>query len=520
MNHTLRRCSLIYALLGVVLLAMPEAVFAAVPQENILDGIIARFKDSSATWESRISGYATNLFWALNAISLAWGLGQQALRSADIPDVFSEVFRHIMFTGFHYWLLINGSSFSTYIINSLRQAAGAATGASSALGPSDVIDIGLNIAAKALDNFSALSPIDSLGFIFCCIVILICLALIAANMMIMLCAGWVLSYAGILFLGFGGSRWTSDMAINYYRTILSIGASLFTMTLLIGIGQSFMNDMANSMSADAPLMEMFVCLICAVVLLLLVDKLPQMVAGIVTGSMGGGFQGFGAGTGIAAAGLAVGAIGGMAAAAGAAATSAAGGVSAVKEAAALADMQMAQADGGLDTSSFDGGGSAGGSGQGGEGGGGGAASSGGQAGSSPSRASAGWISSFGSNLAKASSAQAMESLGGRVDAAIKNTFGGKVAERLAEQRAELAGGDDQVSEKSSGEEAGGDFGNSIGGSPAGDAAPTSAGGGGMIPEAFEESAFGESDTHGERNKSPDVSDLPPEMQSFVQGKNA
>ncbi len=30
-------------------------------------------------------------------------------------------------------------------------------------------------------------------------------------------------YAGVILLGFGGSKWTSDIAINYLRTVLSIG---------------------------------------------------------------------------------------------------------------------------------------------------------------------------------------------------------------------------------------------------------------------------------------------------------
>ncbi|MGS0066676.1 type IV secretion system protein, partial [Escherichia coli] len=35
---------------------------------------------------------------------------------------------------------------------------------------------------------------------------------------------WILLYAGVFFLGFGGSRWTSDMAINYYKTVLGLAA--------------------------------------------------------------------------------------------------------------------------------------------------------------------------------------------------------------------------------------------------------------------------------------------------------
>jgi P-type conjugative transfer protein TrbL len=67
-------------------------------------------------------------------------------------------------------------------------------------------------------------------------VILIILALISINMVLLLVSGWILAYAGIFFLGFGGSRWTSEIAINYYKTILGVAVSLFAMVLLVGIG--------------------------------------------------------------------------------------------------------------------------------------------------------------------------------------------------------------------------------------------------------------------------------------------
>ena len=44
-------------------------------------------------------------------------------------------------------------------------------------------------------------------------------ALVSVNMMLLLIGSWILAYAGIFFLGFGGARWTSDMALNYFRTV-------------------------------------------------------------------------------------------------------------------------------------------------------------------------------------------------------------------------------------------------------------------------------------------------------------
>jgi len=66
-------------------------------------------------------------------------------------------------------------------------------------------------------------------------VILIILALIGINMVLLLVSDWILAYAGTFFLGFGGSLWTSEIAINYYKTVFGVAVSLFAMVLLVGI---------------------------------------------------------------------------------------------------------------------------------------------------------------------------------------------------------------------------------------------------------------------------------------------
>ncbi|WP_446912199.1 type IV secretion system protein, partial [Klebsiella pneumoniae] len=83
------------------------------------------------------------------------------------------------------------------------------------------------------------SPGDSLAGILMAVAILVVLAIIGVNMLLLLASAWVLAYGGIFFLGFGGWRWTSDMAINYYKTVLGIAAQLMTMVFLIGIGKTF-----------------------------------------------------------------------------------------------------------------------------------------------------------------------------------------------------------------------------------------------------------------------------------------
>ncbi len=182
-------------------------------------------------------------------------------------------------------------------MNSMRQIAASASGLGSTLAPSGIVDIGFDIFFKVLDQSSVWSPVDSATGITLSAVILVILALTGVNMLLLLVSGWILTYAGVFFLGFGGTRWTSDMAINYYKTVLNIAAQLFTMVLLVGIGKSFVDEYYASMSVGISLKELGVMLVASICLLALVKTAPPMIGGL---AMGGGAHSLGSGFGAGA----------------------------------------------------------------------------------------------------------------------------------------------------------------------------------------------------------------------------
>ena len=328
-----------------VALYVGDAQAAPLNSSGLFDDILNRYNTAASGWAGVITDAASWLFWMLVTISMVWTFGMMALRKADIGEFFAELARFTIFTGFFWWLLTNAPHFASTIYASLRQVAGNATGLGNALSPSGIVDVGFEIFYKVMDQSSVWSPVDSMTGILMALAILIVLALIGVNMLLLLASGWMLAYAGIFFLGFGGSRWTSDIAINYYKTVLGIAAQLMAMVLLVGIGKTFLDDYYARMSAGVHLKEMAVMLIVCVILLALVNKIPPLIAGIITGSSigGGGIGNFGAGAALGAAGMAAGAAvtGGAALAAGsiAAGASAGGGAQAL-----MAAVQAGQAN--------------------------------------------------------------------------------------------------------------------------------------------------------------------------------
>jgi type IV secretion system protein TrbL len=298
-----KNVTLLFFLLWLALFSIEAQ--AAIDPNGVLDNALERYSTAAAGWSAIITQRASWLFWTLVVISMVWTFGFMALRKADIGEFFAEFIRFTIFTGFFWWLLTNGPTFANDIMRSLRNLGGNASGTGSELTPSGIVNIGLDIFFKVVDQSSLMAPVDSAVGIIVSAVILIILGLIGVNMLLLLVSSWILAYAGVFFLGFGGSRWTSDMAINYYKTVLNIAAQLFTMVLLVGIGKSFVDHYYNAMEVNINLKELGVMLIVSVVLLALVNKLPAMIGAL---AMGGGTyalgSGYGTGTAMGAAAVA------------------------------------------------------------------------------------------------------------------------------------------------------------------------------------------------------------------------
>lgn len=278
---------------ALTLMLLSSAAFAElayidpVTNQGVLDQVSQKFFNKAKSWHTALESAAIRLFWTLVLISMVWTFGMMALRKADIGDFFAEFTRFIIFTGFFFWLLTNavsGQNIAGSIIESMQMLGNQASG-QTGTGHGNIIDVGFQIFRLGYNNLNILSPIDSTLAIILSLIILVLLAVVAVNMLLLLISSWVLLYAGIFLLGFGGARWTTDFAINYFKTVLGIGIQLLVMTLIVGIGSDFLTNYYGKMSKTIMnFEELGVMLIFAVAFYFLVSKLPPMLAGIITGS--------------------------------------------------------------------------------------------------------------------------------------------------------------------------------------------------------------------------------------------
>jgi type IV secretion system protein VirB6/type IV secretion system protein TrbL len=426
------QASKIKFLLALIFAFAASPVFATINGDGLLNDVTNRFLTQSATWGGTITTYATWLFWVLATISMVWTFGLMALRKADIGEFFAEFVRFTVTTGFFWWLLSNGPTMAMAIINSLRQIGATAGGIPNVLTPSTPISIGFDIVKKAFTGLSWVHPIDNLAIVLVSAAVVVCMAVVAANVLIALVTAWVMAYAGTFILGFGGARWTSDMAISYFKAMLGIGLELMTMTLLIGIATSVIDGFYRDLDGSSVYELLLVFCVCAV-LALLINKIPGRVASLAGGGSGASV-GAGSVMGAAAMGAAAAATAGAALAAGA--TSMAGGAQALMAAFQKANAATSAGGGGADALMAAAGGAGGGdSGGGGSGGGSALASAMGDSGSGGGSTSAG----AGSSVNSASSSGGQSAASGSGSSASSSTNADSGASAGSDAKGEAKG---------------------------------------------------------------------------------
>lgn len=301
----------------VLLFIFVSQAYADTNPSGMLDSIVDGYKTHSHGWESTLRQYATSLFWILAGIEFTWTGIRLALRGADFSEWLAELTNLVLFIGFFFSLVLYSSEWSQDIVKSFVTAgsmASSAAGGATGVTPSNIFDVGLNMGIAVMKTTSLWSPADSIGLMIAALIIVICFALIASAMVMALVEAYVVISASSLLMGFGGSRWTKDYALNTLRYVVSVGAKLFMMELIVGLGETMIMGWTDNFQMKT--VDLFIMVGSAIVMLAIVKELPSFVQGMINGAsvgQSGALTGAAAMTG-AAAGAVVGSVAGATAA--------------------------------------------------------------------------------------------------------------------------------------------------------------------------------------------------------------
>jgi len=251
---------------------------------SILDGIASAYSSATASWLQTLLPIAERLFLALATIELAWsGIWWAIEHRRNAGSVVESILRKVVTLMFFYSLILFAPSWMPVLIASFSRAGRLASGFD-ALDPVTVLLQGIEIALRMLADIQGIWAILTTPpwVWFGPLVVVVSFAIIAGLMLVALVESYVVLGGGVLFLGFGGSRWTVSFTEGYFLAAVQVGAKLFVMYLLVGIGMSLPQTWLYRLTAapGSPAVHLEI-LGGALILLLLIWRVPQLAARMV-----------------------------------------------------------------------------------------------------------------------------------------------------------------------------------------------------------------------------------------------
>jgi type IV secretion system protein TrbL len=272
------------------------------------------YKNATTTWVSTSFGYANKLFGLLAVIDFTWAMIVLFLERHELEGWIAGFLKKLMTISFFYALLINQSTWFPAIINSFVQIGQQAGGVSGYLNPSSILWTGVQISGAILAAclpsatasatvggvvgvlvpgagaaLTAASLIPALVALFCALLIFLAYVVITLTFIMATVESYVVMSAGLIFLGFGASRWTVPYTERYISLVVSTGVRLMVLYMIIGLGQTLSNTWVQEASqialSTAGLQSLFGLLASVIVFMALAWQVPKLASSVLQGSL-------------------------------------------------------------------------------------------------------------------------------------------------------------------------------------------------------------------------------------------
>ena len=234
---------------GVSLAVAPTASAQAPPTQpapsSIESGpsdILDDYQNAMGQWESAATSAAATLFALLAAIEVTWTAIVMTLEKTDMQAWVATFIKKLMGIGIFWALLKYGATWIPAIVNSFIKI-GQNGSNQTALNPSSILVEGLNVSGKLFSTAGQMGLSFDFGTALCLafagIGIFLSFAIVCVHFVMAMVESYIVLGAGYIFLGFGGSRWTSSYVERYIGLAVNVGVRLMVLYLLIGLGQTF-----------------------------------------------------------------------------------------------------------------------------------------------------------------------------------------------------------------------------------------------------------------------------------------
>lgn len=236
-------------------------------------------------WRDAILPFTYNLFWLLVLLDVTYSAMQHVIERKTLEDTTGWITRKFITILFFYTLIKMSGEWIPQIIDSFALIGKTASNVPN-LTPDGILEKGYNLALGLFSQLGELGIKDQMTFaipvLFTAIFLLLGFAVIAGQLLITLIESYIVIGAGIIMLGFSGSKWTSDMATSYLKYAVGTGVKIMLAFLIIGAGLSIFSKM--SIDPDQFINSVFALILQTAIFLFLSWNIPSLASAMMSGS--------------------------------------------------------------------------------------------------------------------------------------------------------------------------------------------------------------------------------------------
>ncbi len=299
-----------------------------------LNTLTGQFQTATSGWMTTADAYALHIFGALAVLEFIWAGVTILLRKNDLGDIITGILFKILSLSFFYMLILEAPTWIPDIIKSFWQMGSGIGGAEPAT-PSAIFRLGVLMASEIITTAEKGSLMQTIANVIPAgligVMVVVGMTVLALQLMIALIEAFIIVGAGVVMMGFLGSRWTSQWGEKYFGYAVSIGVKLMAVELITGLAfhltgtwfEVLIKDAGNSKAMFASWPTLFDMGAGSLLLGALSIMVPTIASSMMNGSpslslgsvggaaaaIGGGVVAAGAGAAMAGASLANSAIG-------------------------------------------------------------------------------------------------------------------------------------------------------------------------------------------------------------------
>ena len=268
------------------------------PYSSTIPGDINAALDvAGAAWIPTILGYAHYLFYLLLVIDAFYAFAQAAL-GGDLKEWFRVLIWWVLERGFWLALLMFGTTWVPSIIAGFQKIGYTAAGLAAPLSPSMLWNQGLNLFGILFKEAGGaawlIDPATTLVLAIGGLILLIAFGLMVMQLIVTSVESYMCLSYGYIFLGFGGSRWTSPYAKNYLSLAIGIGVKIMIVYGILQFSQvliaGWTAEMRTLDASATPLLEAFDIVGGCLLIMLCVWLIPIAFSAMLTGVVGGHYM--------------------------------------------------------------------------------------------------------------------------------------------------------------------------------------------------------------------------------------